>query len=172
MLEFARFVDALRSDDGLEREGVLLPPETLAALRGHEAYALAWFQNWTRDGQPSDGRGAVAAPYPTSPEPEVSAFTVAGYARTGDDPVTPEPPAPATRRAAGTSWAARSGDRAPAVEPLVGSAPLVPPEAPAPGWYPSPENAAHEQWWNGSSWTPEHRATSKRRRGFALFARR
>ncbi|GAA3559558.1 DUF2510 domain-containing protein [Amycolatopsis ultiminotia] len=32
--------------------------------------------------------------------------------------------------------------------------PAAPPEAPAPGWYPSPQQTGQMQWWDGAQWTP------------------
>lgn len=29
--------------------------------------------------------------------------------------------------------------------------------APQPGWYPDPEDAARERWWNGTAWSDERR---------------
>ncbi|MFI9454447.1 DUF2510 domain-containing protein [Amycolatopsis sp. NPDC052450] len=30
------------------------------------------------------------------------------------------------------------------------------PAAPAPGWYPSPNQAGQMQWWDGAQWTPSY----------------
>ncbi|HEY3710935.1 MAG TPA: DUF2510 domain-containing protein [Amycolatopsis sp.] len=34
--------------------------------------------------------------------------------------------------------------------------PAAPPAAPAPGWYPSPQQAGQMQWWDGAQWTPSY----------------
>lgn len=172
MLDVTRFLGALRSEDGLEREGVHLPADTLAHLRGHEAYAFAWFENWSRDGQPPGGRVAFDSPYPTSPEVDVSDFAVAGYARTGDEPASPASERPATRRALRAASERDGAGRAVVVAPAAYEPQLATPRAPGPGWYPSPSSTGHEQWWDGSAWTPERRPIALRPRGLARFLRR
>lgn len=170
MLDFARFQSALHADGGLEREGVRLTAETLTGLRGHEAYAFAWFENWSRDGQPADGRIAVHGPYPTSPDVDVSDFLVAGYARTGDEPAAAE--RTSARRAARAAAATSDRDQAVVVHAEPDQPQLSTPSAPGPGWYPSPSRASHEQWWDGRAWTTEHRSVRARPRGLARFLRR
>jgi hypothetical protein len=195
VLEYDRFHAAVRSPDGLEREGVQLSPMTLEHLRGHDAYARAWYDNWSRDGQPARASESHRGPYAPSPEPLLSSVAASGYAVTGG-PETPATPSIGL----GTTYATTSTDspgafatatapsadhRTPVwsasryrVPPRLGE-PNGPaelgldvPAAPDPGWYPSPSTPGHEQWWNGSAWTPEHRPAARRRKGFGRFGRR
>ncbi|PSL37922.1 uncharacterized protein DUF2510 [Labedella gwakjiensis] len=172
MLDFARFQSALGVDGGLEREGIRLAAETLTGLRGHEAYALAWFENWSRDGQPADGRIAIDGPYQPSPDVDVSDFAVAGYARTGDEPAAPALDRPSTRRAARAAAEGSGGDQVVVMTAVPDQPQASTPRAPAPGWYPSPSRASHEQWWDGRAWTAEHRSVPAHPRGLARLLRR
>lgn len=212
MIDVDRFRSSLHSDGGLAVEGVQLPEATLAALRGHDAYALAWFENWTRDGQPATGSAPLPTPYPTSPDVDISTFEATGYATTGDDDASAAPPPAAPRadpaplrrrRRLGASAAAappepaapgyvapKSIPPAAGVRPSDGRVPstgipasaplstggwaadLERPNAPHPGWYPSPTSSTDVQWWDGSAWTPDKRPVAPRRRGLARFVRR
>lgn len=190
MLELDGFLRALAG--GESEDGVLpLPAETITALRGSTAYALTWFENWTRDGQPSGGRLPLAGPYPPTPHVELTDYALTGYATTGDEPSDPplrrrtrrsveripgDPPAfagvadAALQPAAEPARVTAPAGSALATEGVSSSVPSVP-SAPEPGWYPSPTSGAHQQFWDGRAWTTERRVV-ERRRGFARFLRR
>jgi hypothetical protein len=174
VLDFDRFHRALHAEGGLESEGVHLPAPTIAGLRGHEAYAFAWFDNWTRDGQPPAGTIVPATPYPPSPDIGASIFAATGYATTGDgDSLAPEQPRSSVDRPARAPAVPRgTAARLTVISTESEPGDLARPDAPAPGWYPSPASPEHVQWWNGSAWTAERRPVAARRRGLALFGRR
>ena len=170
MIDFDRFHRSLLADDGLSREGVHLPSPLIAQLRGHEAYALAWFENWTRDGQPAAGSIAPTQPYPPSPDVAVSDFAATGYAITGEGEAGEHEPEDAEPAATPVRVAPRARVRR-IVPDLPEWSDLARPEAPEPGWYPSPTSRGHVQWWDGRAWTSERRPAA-RRRGIARFVRR
>lgn len=179
VLDFDSFHRAVHSADGLEAVGVDIPSELLGHLRAHDAYALAWFENWSRDGQPTRVGQRFSIPYAPSPDPLPDAYAVTGYAPTGaasgGSVAVATPPAPSigtvAYAATPSAFPAAAHPQPPYIEATASPrGGFVHPDAPPPGWYPSPTSAGHEQWWNGASWTAERRPT--RRRGFPRFGRR
>ncbi len=170
MLDFSRFRDALHVPGGLEAEGVHLPADTASHIRANDAYALAWFENWSRDGQPADGVVPHDGPYPCSPDDSSGGVAASGYAITGQDAL---PGAPSASSPPVAEETRRFLPSVPSHGSAISAASsLSRPESPAPGWYPSPITAGDHQWWDGTGWTTQRRPASAGRRILSRFARR